>query len=89
MKKMQCKALNIKVVTKQLWFYFICGTTQLGYAGTITNLQIVLETQKNPYLNQATCTKKNTCLPKEILQSSLSLEIQSTPPPPPTLGIIA
>ena len=29
------------------------GTTQPRYAGTITNLQIVLNTQKNPYLNQA------------------------------------
>ena len=32
------------------------GTTQLGYAGTITNLQIVLNTQINPYLNQVTQT---------------------------------
>ena len=30
-----------------------------GYTGTITNLQIVLNTPKNPYLNQA--TQKNTC----------------------------
>ena len=30
-----------------------------GYAGTITNLQIVLNTQRNPYFNQA--TQKNTC----------------------------
>ena len=30
------------------------GTTQPGYEGTISNLQIVLNTQKNPYLNQAT-----------------------------------
>ena len=29
------------------------------YAGTITNLQIVLKTPKNPYLNQA--TQKITC----------------------------
>ena len=39
--------------------------TRLGYAGTTTNLQIVLNTQKSPYLNQA--TQKNTCqifLPK-------------------------
>ena len=59
MKKMQCNALNIKTVAKQVWFYFIRGTTRPGYAGTITNLQIVLNTQKNPYLNQA--TQKNTC----------------------------
>ena len=40
-----------------------------------------LNTPKNPYLNQA--TQNNTCqifLPKKILQSSPSLEIQSTPP---------
>ena len=30
-----------------------------GYAGTITNLQIVWNTQKNPFLNQA--TQKSTC----------------------------
>ena len=35
------------------------GTTQPGYAGTMTNLQIVLDTQKNPYLNQA--NQINTC----------------------------
>ena len=33
---------------------FICRITWLGYVETITNLQIVLNTQKNPYLNQAT-----------------------------------
>ena len=71
------------------------GTTQPGYAGTMTNLQIVLDTPKNPYLNQA--NQKNTCQnfptpknpktenlkPQKILRSSLSLEIQSTPPPTP------
>ena len=31
---------------------FICRITWLGYVETITNLQIVLNTQKNPYLNQ-------------------------------------
>ena len=35
------------------------GTTQLRYMGTITNPQIVLNTPKSPYLNQA--TPKNTC----------------------------
>ena len=29
----------------------------LKYVGTTTNLQIVLNTQNNPYLNQATQTK--------------------------------
>ena len=46
--------LNIKTVTKQVWFYFICGTTRLRYMGTIMTLQIVLNTPKNLYLNQAT-----------------------------------
>ena len=68
-----------------------CRTRWPGYAGTTTNLQIVLNTQKNPYLNQA--TQKNTCQiflskkipagiekfkPKKILRSSPSLEIRST-----------
>ena len=44
---MQCNALKIKTSL----VFFICGT--------ITNLQIVLNTPKNPYLNQA--TQKNTC----------------------------
>ena len=60
---------------------------------TITNLQIVLNTQKNPYLNQAAqkilakiflpqneLPKSNiSSLPKKPLQSYLSLEIRSTP----------
>ena len=36
----------IKTVAKQVWFYHICGPTRPGYAGTITKLQIVLNTQK-------------------------------------------
>ena len=58
------------------------------------NLQIVLNTPKIPYLNQA--AKKNTCQnfptpkksriqnfkPQKTLRSSLSLEIWSAPPPP-------
>jgi len=44
-----------------------------GYAGTTTNLQIVLNTPKNPHLDQA--TQKNTCqifLPKKIPESKIS-----------------
>ena len=66
MNQMQCNVLNIKTAAKQVWLYFIPTTTRPGYAGTTTNLQIVLNTQKNPYLNQA--TQKNTCqifLPKK------------------------
>ena len=40
-----------------IWLYFSRRTTQLGYAGTTMNLQIILNTQKNPYLNQATGKK--------------------------------
>ena len=59
-----------------------------GCMGAITNLQIVLNTPKNPYLNQAsqknTCqnfpTQKNSEIENFKPQSSLSLEIQSTLP---------
>ena len=47
-------------------------TTRAGYAGTTTNLQIVLNTQKNPYLKLA--TQKNTCqifLPQKIPESKI------------------
>ena len=40
-----------------IWLFFSRRTTQPGYAGTTTNLQIVLNTQKNAYLNQATGKK--------------------------------
>ena len=83
-KKTQYNALNIKSVAKQVWFYFLIGTTRSGYAGTITNLQIVLNTP-NPYLNQA--PQKNPEIknfkPQKILRSTLSLKIRTTPPPPP------
>ena len=49
---------------------------------TITNLQIVLNTQKNPYLNQAAQKiLAKIFLPQNelLLQSYLSLEIRSTP----------
>ena len=35
------------------------GTTQPGYAGATSNIQIVSNTSKTPYLNQA--TPKNIC----------------------------
>ena len=66
------------------------GTTQPGYAGATSNIQIVSNTSKTPYLNQA--TPKNICQnfptqkipeienfkPKQILLPPLSLEIGST-----------
>ena len=72
------------------------GTTRPRYAGTIKNLQIVLNIPKNPFLNQATPKKilskiflpqKNPEIgnfkPQKILRSPLSLEIRSNLPPPP------
>ena len=72
---------------------FIIGTTWPGYVGVTMNLQIVLNAQKNPFLNQATRKKKylpKFCNPKKSwkwnfhsqkhLWSSLWLEICSTPP---------
>ena len=74
-------------------------TTRLGYVGTTTNLQIVLNTQKHPYLNPA--TPKNTWhifLPKNIPESKISNPKQSfdhprhlksgVPPPPPPPWIL-
>ena len=49
---------------------------QPGYTGTITNLQIVLNTPKNPYLNQA--TQKNTC---QNFPTSKNTEIENFKPP--------
>ena len=49
------------------------GTTRPEYAGTITNLKVVLNTLKNPYLSQTTQT--NTCqnFPiQKILKSNIS-----------------
>ena len=89
------KTPNNKTAANQVWLYFIRRTTGPGYAGTAPNRQIVLNTQKNPFLNQA--NQKNTCQillpkkipeskisnPKKILRSSPSLKIRSSPPPPP------
>ena len=55
MKQMQRNALNIKTAAKQVWLYFIRRTTQPGEEDTITNVQIVLKTQKS--LLQATPKK--------------------------------
>ena len=46
----------------------------LKYAGTTTNLQIVLNTQNNPYLNQDTQTKYTwqNFLLKKILEWNIS-----------------
>ena len=64
------------------------------YGITITNLQIVLNTPKNPYFYQGTQTGKylpkfsypknpeiENLKPQKIRRSSLSLEIRSTHPP--------
>ena len=79
---------HIKPVATQVWFYFVRGPTSFtwpGYAGTITNLQIVLNTQiKLPkkilakiFLPIKIPKSKISNLTKSW--SSLSLEIRSTP----------
>ena len=105
MEQMQCNvtpSLNIiKTTAKQVWLSVlnIRRTTRPGYTGTTTILQIVLNTQKNLYLNQATQKKYLPNFPtqkhpgmenfnppppkKKILRLSPSLEIRSTPPPGP------
>ena len=74
MKKMQRNVLNITVTKqhlKQVWFYIICGTTQLG-----TNYHKssdCFEYPQKSYFNQA--TKKilaKISLSKEILKSKIS-----------------
>ena len=72
------------------------ATTQPGHAGTITNLQIVSNTPKNSYLNQA--PPKNTCqnFPTQTKSWNQKFQTQknpliipvtwnpkSLPPPPP------
>ena len=49
--------LNPKISRKALEKKNRHRATQLGYTGTTTNLHIVLNTPKNPYLNQATQKK--------------------------------
>ena len=99
-KKSHAEFLVVKNLQKgkQIWLNFNGRTMWLGYAGSTTNLQIVLNSPpKNSYLNQA--TQKSTChifptqknagietfKPKKILPSSLSHEIWSNPsnPTPP------
>ena len=43
---------EVNDVTRKIWLYFICKTMQSGYG-----YQIVLNTPKNPFLNQATPKK--------------------------------
>ena len=90
--------LNIKTVTKQVWFYFIRGTTctRPGCAETITNLQIVLilYTPQNPclliklpkkYLPKFSYPKKSRnrkFKPKKILRPS-ALSLEIRSTPPP------
>ena len=67
-QKSHAEFLSLKNLQKgkQVWLYCNLKTMQLRYTGTITNLPIVLNGQKNPYLNQA--TQNNTyqiLLPKK------------------------
>ena len=70
MKQMQCNVLNIKTAAKQVWLYFIRRTTRPGYAATTTNLQMVLNTPKSLYLNQATKKKYLPNFPTQKLPES-------------------
>ena len=67
-QKSHAEFLSLKNLQKgkQVWLYCNLKTMQLRYTGTIMNLPIVLNGQKNPYLNQG--TQNNTCqilLPKK------------------------
>ena len=67
-QKSHAEFLSLKNLQKgkQVWLYCNLKTMQLRYTGTIMNLPIVLNGQKNPYVNQA--TQNNTCqilLPKK------------------------
>ena len=74
MKKMQCNALNIITVAKQVWCYFICGTMHPGCAGTIKYLQIVLNTPKKSLLKSSYPKKilAKIFLPKKNPKSKIS-----------------
>ena len=63
---------------EQFWLFFIRRTKRLGYAGTITNRQIVLNTQKSPFSNQATPKKYLPNFPtQKLLDSKISNPIKS------------
>ena len=56
-----------------IYLYYIHRTTQLGYAGTTRNLQIVLNSQRIRALIKP--SKKNTCqifLPKKLPELKIS-----------------
>ena len=60
---------------EQVWLYFIRRTTRPGYAGTTTNLQIVLNTPQKSQLKSSHPPQKNTCqifLPKKVPESKIS-----------------
>ena len=56
MKNMQCNALNIKTVAKQVWFYFIRGTKRPGYAGIISD---IISSYPKKYLPKFSYPKKS------------------------------
>ena len=60
MKKMQCNALNIKTVTKQVWFYFILGIYAARIRGHHHESSDSFKYPKHSYLNQA-AHKKIAC----------------------------
>ena len=92
-QKSHAEFLSLKNLQKgkQVWLYCNLKTMQLRYTGTITNLPIVLNGQKNPYLNQATkndiykifpakkIPESKISNPNKILRSFPPLEIRSIP----------
>ena len=90
------KMPNIKTAAKQVWLYFIHRTTQPGYSGTTTNLQI-LNTQKNPYLTPQKKLAKFS-YPKKSQNKKFQIQKNPSiipvtwnskyppPPPPPPPG---
>ena len=99
-KKSHAKFLSLKNLRKgkQVWLYFNRRTMRPRYAGTITNLQIVLNSQKKSLLikppqkilakfsfpKKSQNQKFQTAKKSVNNILSLLLEIQCTPPPLPS-----
>ena len=67
-KKLNCNTTREIEFFKKVWLYFNHRTWQPGYTSTTKNLQIVLNTPQNPYLNQA--IRKNTRISDQKISES-------------------
>ena len=66
---------NLNKTTRARTSLFVLYSQNYAAPGTTTNLQVILNTQTNPYLNQA--PQKNTCqilVPKKIPKSKISTQ---------------